>query len=181
MLACSVTFVLWIPEPKPELILHEPCRTCQSLIGSIPSVLIGSFPQCWLASPLAQLVPSYRPTNTTEAHQRPHSTYKEPYTQRTHIRTYNAQYILPHTMHTHKNCNQVDMGSPVTIVLQFIIQQLSCSFSLFPSAFGRVAGQDSGTTWTCLKWAMEIWQKMKTCATWYFGVHLNLHFSLAMT
>ena len=52
--------------------------------------------------------------NTTEAHQCPHSTYKEPYTQRTHIHTYNAQYILPHTMHTHKNCNQVDMGSPVT-------------------------------------------------------------------
>ena len=42
---------------------------------------------------LAQVATSYRPTNTTESHQRPHCTFKEPFT--THTHTY-----IQHTIHT---------------------------------------------------------------------------------
>ena len=39
---------------------------------------------------LAQVATSYRPTNTTESHQGPHHSYKEPFTTYTH--TYNTLY-----------------------------------------------------------------------------------------
>ena len=58
---------------------------------------------------LAQVATSYRPTNTTESHQRPHFTFKEPFT--THTHTYNTQYTL-YNVHTQQS-NLDNTRSPV--------------------------------------------------------------------
>ena len=57
---------------------------------------------------LAQVVTSYRPTNTTESHQRPHRSYKEPFTTYTH--TYKTLYNAHAQQSTIGNTR-----SPVTI------------------------------------------------------------------